>query len=123
MNIGIKLSRLKTENFIWFVYAFIVIAALYSNHLEEDYYTKKDKQAFYKQKAINITVLTIAFFIYLYFVLIITEDLNNMEKNLQNKDYLITLAKLVGAILFLIGGAIQVISEITQTEPDEIGFI
>ena len=46
-----------------------------------------------------------------------------MEKNLQNKDYLITLAKLVGAILFLIGGAIQVISEITQTEPDEIGFI
>lgn len=123
MNIGIKLNRLKQENFIWIVYAFIVLAALYSNHLEEDYYVKHNSSAFYKQKAINVTVLTIAFFIYLYFVLIITDDLTHMEQNLRNKDYLITLAKLVGAILFLIGGAIQVVSEIIQTEPSEIGFI
>lgn len=123
MNIGVKLSRLKQEDFIWIVYAFIVLAALYSNNLERDYYTKHERNAFYKQKAINITVLVIAFFIYLYFVVIITDDLSHMEQNFQDKDYLITLVRLVGAILFLLGGAIQLVIEVIQTEPDEIGFI
>lgn len=123
MNIGVKLNRLNQEDFIWIIYAFIVLAALYSNNLERDYYTKHEKKAFYKQKAINVTILVIAFFIYLYFVIIITDDLNHMEKNFQNKDYLINLARLVGAILFLVGGAIQVVIEAIQSEPDEIGFI
>ena len=123
MNIGVKLNRLKQEDFIWIIYIFIAFAAMYSNSLEKDYYTKNDKKAFYKEKAINTTIFVIAFFIYLYFLLLTTEDLSNMEKNFQDKTYLETFAKLIAAILFLIGGAIYVITELTSTEPEEVGFI
>lgn len=123
MNIGIKLQRLNQEDFIWIIYFFIVIAALYSNHLERTYYTKHDKSAFPKQKAINVTILSIAFFIYLYFLLTITEDLSNMKKNFNDPNYIQTFAKLVASILFLVGGAIYVVLEIIAQEPDEIGVI
>ena len=123
MNIGVKLQRLNEEDFIWIVYFFIIIAALYSNHLEREYYEKHDKSAFPKQKTINIIILSIAFFIYLYFLLTLTEDLGSMEKNFNNPTYVQTFAKLIGAILFLVAGAIYVITEIFAQEPDEIGVI
>lgn len=123
MNIGVRLNRLKQEDFIWIIYIFIAIAALYSNSLEKDYYIKNNKNAFYKEKAINTTILVIAFFIYLYFLLLTTEDLSNMEKNFRDKSYIETFAKLIAAILFLVGGAIYVVIELTSAEPEEVGFI
>ena len=123
MNIGVKLQRLKEEDFIWIIYFFIVIAALYSDEEERKYYLNKDVKAYKKVKTINITVLTIAFFIYLYFVLINTQDLTNWQNNLNNKKYTENLARLIAAILFLVGGAIYVVLEITSNDLDELGFI
>ncbi len=59
----------------------------------------------------------------LYFVLVFTEDLNNMGKNFNNARYRQALLKLVAAILFLIGGAIYLIQEVSTNEIEEIGFI
>lgn len=123
MNIGVKLQRLKEEDFIWIIYFFIAMAALYSNNLERDYYTKHDKSAYKKEKTINITILVIAFFIYLYFILILIDDMSNIEKSFNNPIYRQKFAKLVAAILFLVGGAIYAVLEITTNEIDEVGFI
>lgn len=119
-----KLKRLKSEDIIWIIYFFIVVFALYSNKLDRDYLLKKDKDAYKREKSINITIFFIAFFIYLYFLLLLTEDLGNMEKNFDNPNYRSTFIQLIAAILFLIGGAIYLINEITRKDDDlDVGLI
>lgn len=119
-----KLKRLKNEDIIWIIYFFIVVFALYSNKLDRDYLLKKDKDAYKREKSINITIFFIAFFIYLYFLLLLTEDLGNMEKNFDNPNYRSTFIQLIAAILFLIGGAIYLINEITRKNDDlDVGLI
>jgi hypothetical protein len=119
-----KLKRLKNEDIIWIIYFFIVVFALYSNKLDRDYLLKKDKDAYKREKSINITIFFIAFFIYLYFLLLLTEDLGNMEKNFDNPNYRSTFIQLIAAILFLIGGAIYLINEITRKDDDlDVGLI
>lgn len=36
-----KYKDLRAEDFIWFIYFFILFGNLYSNHLQEDNYTGK----------------------------------------------------------------------------------
>lgn len=119
-----KLKRLKNEDIIWIIYFFIVVFALYSNKLDRDYLLKKDKEAYKREKSINITIFFIAFFIYLYFLLLLTEDLGNMEKNFDDPNYRSTFIQLIAAILFLIGGAIYLINEITRKDDAlDVGLI
>ena len=119
-----NLKRLKNEDIIWIIYFFIVVFALYSNKLDRDYLLKKDKDAYKREKSINITIFFIAFFIYLYFLLLLTEDLGNMEKNFDDPNYRSTFIQLIAAILFLIGGAIYLINEITRKDDDlDVGLI
>ncbi len=123
MNIGKKLNRLKNEDFIWLIYFFIVIAALYSNNDERKYLFTKNNKYYKETKIINTIILTIAFFIYLYFVLLEAEDLNDYQNKLNEQSYIEHTARLVASILFLVGGAIYVILELVSKEPDEVGFI
>ena len=119
-----KLKRLKNEDIIWIIYFFIVVFALYSNKLDRDYLLKKDKDAYKRGKSINITIFFVAFFIYLYFLLLLTEDLGNMEKNFDDPNYRSTFIQLIAAILFLIGGAIYLINEITRKDDAlDVGLI
>lgn len=119
-----KLKRLKNEDIIWIIYFFIVVFALYSNKLDRDYLLKKDKNAYKREKSINITIFFVAFFIYLYFLLLLTEDLGNMEKNFDDPNYRSTFIQLIAAILFLIGGAIYLINEITRKDDAlDVGLI
>lgn len=119
-----KLKRLKNEDIIWIIYFFIVVFALYSNKLDRDYLLKKDRDAYKREKSINITIFFVAFFIYLYFLLLLTEDLGNMEKNFDDPNYRSTFIQLIAAILFLIGGAIYLINEITRKDDAlDVGLI
>lgn len=123
-NVIKKLKQLKTEDFIWIIYFFIAAFAILSNNYERTYILNNQNiDAYKKEKTINITVFIVIFFIYLYFVLLISQDLNNMEKNFNNKEYRNTFLKLIAALLFLVGGAIFLFQEINSDEVDEIGFI
>ena len=46
-----------------------------------------------------------------------------MERNFNNTKYRNTFLQLIAAILFLIGGAIYLIQEVSTNEIEEIGFI
>ena len=119
-----KLKRLKNEDIIWIIYFFIVVFALYSNKLDRDYLLKKDKEAYKREKSINITIFFVAFFIYLYFLLPLTEDIGSMEKNFNDENYRSTFIQLIAAILFLIGGAIYLINEIVRKDDAlDVGLI
>lgn len=118
-----KLNKLKIEDLIWVIYFFIAAFAILSNYYEKKYIIYKDKNAYKKEKTINVSIFFIAFFIYLYFVLNITDDLSNMEKNFSNSEYKNTFLKLIASLLFLIGGTIFLLQEINGSEPNDIGFI
>ena len=119
-----KLKRLKNEDIIWIIYFFIVVFALYSNKLDRDYLLKKDKEAYKREKSINITIFFVAFYIYLNFLLLLTEDIGSMEKNFNDENYRSTFIQLIAAILFLIGGAIYLINEIVRKDDAlDVGLI
>ena len=123
MDILNRLKRLKTEDFIWIIYFFIAAFAIISNAFEKDYIKTNNITSFRKSKNINIVLFFIAFFIYLYFVLLFTKDLSNMERNFNNSKYRNTFLQLIASLLFLIGGAIYLIQEVISYDNTEIGFI
>ncbi len=123
-DISRKLKRLRNEDIIWIIYFFIVVFALYSNKLDRDYLLNHDNSAYKSEKYINIGIFFVTFFIYLYFVLLLTEDLSNMERNFNNDNYRSTFIQLIAALLFLIGGSIYLINEIVRKDDDlDVGLI
>lgn len=124
MNIGVKLQRLKNEDLIWLIYFFIVIGALMSNNYEENYLKTGNSSNQKKYKVLNITIFCVAFFIYLYFVLINYEDVQTLRKDANRKEVLNAHIGLISALLFLVAGALALVGEINRGGPDEdIGFI
>ena len=123
-DISKKLKRLRNEDIIWIIYFFIVVFALYSNKLDRDYLLNHDNGAYKSEKYINIGIFFVTFFIYLYFVLLLTEDLSNMERNFNNDNYRSTFIQLIAALLFLIGGSIYLINEIVRKDDAlDVGLI
>lgn len=120
-NINEQLQLLRNENLIWIIYIFISIFAIVSNHFEKQYDLTNDSESYKKFKTINICIFTIAFFIYLYFFVTIYGKLKNVKRTTER--YRLTQAQLFGAILFLIGGVIYLIVEISEQENIEIAII
>lgn len=123
-NLNDKLKRLRNEDLIWIIYFFIVVFALYSNKLDRDYLINHNPSSYRREKTINVTIFFISFFIYLYFVLLLTKDIGKMEANFRNPQYRSTFIQLIAALLFLIGGAIYLINEVSrEDEYIDIGLI
>lgn len=115
MNIGVKLQRINNEDMIWVVYLFIAIAAIISDKFEKDFLLNKNPIAHKKFRTINITVLTVALFIYIYFVFINYDDVASLKKEVTKKEVILSHASLVAALLFLVGGIITLFVEINRT--------
>ncbi len=114
-----KIEEIRIENYIWIIYLFVSIGALVSNYFEEDYlktHKYKDYRIF---KDINITIFTIAFFIYLYFVYRNYQNVSKLKKSVNQKKVLYANINFIAAILFLIGGILYLFTESTS---DDIEF-
>ena len=59
ININKDLEKIKLEDYIWYIYLFIVAFNLYSNYLEKQYITTGDTQARDKFRLINNIVLSV----------------------------------------------------------------
>lgn len=106
-----ELNLLQNEDFIWLIYFFIVIFALIANKLERSYiYNNNIKDQQLAQK-ITTTILIVAFFIYLYFVLVNYKNLEFIKKNSNNKDVRVAFERLITAIIFLVGGAFAIYAD------------
>lgn len=124
MNIGVKLQRISEENFIWVVYFFIIIAALLSNAYEKYFLETGDfrKQKIFK--TLNITIFCVAFFIYLYFVVISYQNVQELRESSTKKEVLSAHMQLIASLLFLVAGGIALLAEINREDPDtDIGVV
>ena len=124
MNIGVKLQRINNEDLIWIIYFFIVIGALLSNNYERNYLKTGDSSQQKKFRLLNITIFSVAFFIYFYFVLTNYEDIKTLRRNASKKEVLNAQIALISSLLFLVAGALALIAELNRPGADEdIGFI
>ena len=122
MNIGVKLQRIKEENLIWVVYFFIIIAALLSNAYETYFLKTKDYRQQKIFKTLNITIFCVAFFIYLYFVVISYQNIQELKETSTKKEVLSAHIQLIASLLFLVAGGISIWAEINKDDFD-IGVI
>ena len=111
------LKLLKEEDIIWYIYFFIVLFALIANSFEEKYIFTKNKEDRQKGRNINITLLVIAFIIYLYYVVIAIQDIN-IAKFKDEKRQKVALERLITTLVFLIGGALSIYAELDDNSGD-----
>ena len=124
MNIGVKLQRLSEENLVWLVYFFIIIAALLSNAYEKYFLETGDLRNQIIFKTLNITIFCVAFFIYLYFVVISYEKVQELRETSTKKEVISTHLTLIASLLFLVAGGIALYAEINKDDPDtDIGVV
>ena len=124
MNVGVKIQRVNQENLIWVVYFFIIIAALLSNAYEKYFLETKDYRQEKIFRTLNITIFSVAFFIYLYFVLVTYENLEELKRTGTKKEVLNAHITFIASILFLVAGGISLYAEINKENPDtDIGVV
>lgn len=122
-NIKEQLNNLKTEDLIWIIYFFLAAAALISNYYERKSIFIKNNPNNKASKNINITIFVITFFIYLYFVLLNWQNVKRLRHQIHNNDILHSQARLIAALLFLIGGFIYLVTEINSSNEVELSLI
>lgn len=100
-----KLKLLNEEDFIWLIYFFVVTYAVISNKYERDYVINKNLKSLNKSRKINSAILIIAFFIYLYFVIVTINNFDLLKRNSNKKEVRVAFERLIANILFLVAGA------------------
>ena len=105
-DINKKLKELQIEDFIWFVYIFIIFLSWYSNSLERKYFLYNDLNSKEKYRKILILIFSIAIIVYLYFLKNSYKDLKNIKTyDSERKKELISLS-FIGSLLIAISGFI-----------------
>ena len=101
-----KLKELKTEEFIWIIYIFIIIYSFYSNNLERKYFLSGDLTSKEKYRKSLIIIFSILIIVYLYFL----NDAYNSIKQLTPQDSInkknLTYLSFIAALLIAISGFI-----------------
>lgn len=113
-------EELNIENLIWIIYIFFSIGGIYSNELEKKYNMTKNKYYLENAHKINVIIFFIALLIYIYFTY---KSYTNYKKNINSKLFLRSQYRLIGSILFLVGGVIFLYLESSKNIEEEIGIL
>ena len=101
-----KLKDLKIEDFIWFIYIFIILLSWYSNNLERKYYIYNDLESKEKYRKIIIFIFSILIIVYLYFLKDSYDDLQNLNSYDSNKKKNLIFLSFIASLLIVISGFI-----------------
>lgn len=118
-DISENLKELEIEDFIWVISLFSACFALLSNKLEKDYLYTHNLSKEKEYKTINITLLVIAFFIYLYFMMLNYKRIKNSTHQ-SFKQMRINNANFLAATLIVLATIIYIMTSILSTNELEI---
>ena len=118
-DISENLKELEIEDFIWIVSLFSACFALLSNKLEKDYLYTHNLSKEKEYKTINIALLVIAFFIYLYFMMLNYKRIKNSTHQ-SFKQMRINNANFLAATLIVLATIIYIMTSILSTNELEI---
>lgn len=101
-----RLKQIKTENYVWVIYLFLIILCFISNYYEKDYFITNNQISKEKYRNILIFIFSVALLVYTYFLYDSYKDYKNLSiyDNKKKKDF--TKYSLIGSILIFIAGAI-----------------
>ncbi len=117
------LKELEIEDIIWIITLFSAIWAIISNKFERDNVINKSSKSKRVYKTINITLLTISFFVYLYFLLLSYSRVKNINPQTSFKQARLTNLNFIGATLFIIAALISIIVEIYSEDGSDTSLI
>ena len=118
-----KLKQLDIEDFIWVIYIGIIALSFYSNHLERNYYLKKDHHSKKLYSEINILIFSIALIVYIYFLKDSYDSFKNLNPNESSKKKKLTTLSFAASLFFVIGGAIILYVALNNNDLDvELAF-
>ena len=118
-DISENLKELEIEDFIWIISLFSACFALVSNKLEKDYLYTHNLSKEKEYKTINITLLVISFFIYLYFMMLNYKRIKNSTHQ-SFKQMRINNANFLAATLIVLATIIYIMTSIFGTNELEI---
>lgn len=118
-DISENLKELEIEDFIWIISLFSACFALLSNKLEKDYLYTHNLSKEKEYKTINIALLVIAFFIYLYFMMLNYKRIKNSTYQ-SFKQMRINNANFLAATLIVLATIIYIMTSILSTNELEI---
>ena len=101
-----KLEQLKTEDFIWIIYIFIIFLSWYSNSLERKYFIYNDIESKEKYRKIMIFIFSILVIVYLYFLKDSYNDLQSLNFDDSNKKKKLIYLSFIASLLIAISGFI-----------------
>jgi len=119
-DINKTLKELNTEDIIWIISIFTAAFAIISNKLEKEYICTNNLKKKKEYKTINITLLSVAFFIYLYFLLLTYSRVKNLTPQTPLKKVNLTHANFIATALFVTGSIISLIVEILSDDDTDI---
>ena len=118
-DISENLKELEIEDFIWIISLFSACFALLSNKLEKDYLYTHNLSKEKEYKTINITLLVIAFFIYLYFMMLNYKRIKRKTHE-SFRQMRINNANFLAATLIVLATIIYIMTSILSTNNLEI---
>lgn len=101
-----KLSQLRIEDFIWFIYIGIIFLSWYSNNLERRYFIYNDLISKEKYRKSLIIIFSILIIVYIYFVKDSYEDVKNLTMYDSNEKIKLTYMSFIASLLIAISGII-----------------
>ena len=101
-----KLNQLKTEDFIWIIYLGIIALSFYSNHLEREYFLKKNPNAKERYQQNMILIFSILIIVYLYFLKDAFEDFKNLSPSDSFKRKKLITLSFIASLFIAISGFI-----------------
>ena len=101
-----KLNQLKNEDFIWIIYLGIIALSFYSNHLEREYFLKKNPNDKERYQQNMILIFSILIIVYLYFLKDAFEDFKNLSPNDSYKRKKLITLSFIASLLIAISGFI-----------------
>ena len=105
-NINKRLDLIRTENYIWVLYLFIIGFSFYANHLEKDYFLTNNIKSKNTYRLINASIFVVLIFVYSYFeketiLSLVNNDRSDKQKKLDTLSFIATTSVLISGFLFL----------------------
>lgn len=118
-----RLQDIRIENFVWIIYLGIIALSYYANEKEKKYILYDDENSKKEYQNLLILIFTILLFIYYYFAKDSYDDLKTLNKNDNEKKYILHYASFIGSLLIFFSGIIFLGIAILDEEIDvELAF-
>lgn len=111
-----RLKMLKIEDLLWCVLIGLILLSMYANNIERDFLITNSKESKKKYRELIIFIFSVAFLIYLFYVISGYQDLMRLTEEDSFKRVEYANLSYIASVFILLAGIIYLYIAITDTE-------